>query len=112
MSVAERLREAEIDARLLGMGVALVAIWIALDVATGGVFLTARNLYNLAVQSSVVGIMACGMVLVIVARHIDLSAGSVLGFTGMTMAVMQAEWLPVGAPWNALASLAPRPAAR
>jgi D-xylose transport system permease protein len=36
---------------------------------------------NLAVQSSAVGVMACGMVLVIAARQIDLSVGSVLGFT-------------------------------
>ena len=48
-----------------------------------GIFLKPRNLYNLAVQTSVVGIMATGMVLVIVARHIDLSVGSALGFTGI-----------------------------
>lgn len=106
MSLAQRLREAELDPRLLGMGIALVAIWTVLDATTGGVFLSARNLYNLAVQSSVVGIMATGMVFVIVARHIDLSVGSVLGFTGMAMAVMQTEWLPADAGWNWPVSLA------
>ena len=38
--------------------------------------------------------MATGMVLVIVSRNIDLSIGSVLGLTGMAMAMLQAEWIP------------------
>lgn len=85
------LRQAEIDARTAGMLLVLAVIWLALDRATGGVFLSARNLYNLAVQSSAVGVMAMGMVLVIVARHIDLSVGSLLGFSGMVIAALQAE---------------------
>ena len=99
-------RAAGLDARALAMAGALALIWIAFDLASEGVFLSARNLYNLAVQSSVVGVMATGMVFVIVARHIDLSVGSLLGFTGMAMAVMQVEVLPVGASWNAPLSLA------
>src|SRR3954447_6033665 len=95
----------EIDTRLLAMAAALVVIWVGLDLLTGGVFLTARNLWNLSVQTSVVGIMATGMVLVIVARHIDLSVGSVLGFVGMVMAVLQVEILPIGTSWNWLVSL-------
>jgi D-xylose transport system permease protein len=95
----------EIDTRLLAMAAALVVIWIGLDLLTGGIFLTARNLWNLSVQTSVVGIMATGMVLVIVARHIDLSVGSVLGFVGMAMAVLQVEVLPLGTSWNWLLSL-------
>ncbi|MBL1242090.1 MAG: sugar ABC transporter permease, partial [OCS116 cluster bacterium] len=73
------IRASEVDTRMLGMIVVLVVIWVGLNIATGGIFLSARNLYNLAVQTSVVGIMATGMVLVIVARHIDLSVGSVMG---------------------------------
>jgi D-xylose transport system permease protein len=95
----------EVDTRLLAMAAALVVIWVALDLLTGGIFLTARNLWNLSVQTSVVGIMATGMVLVIVARHIDLSVGSVLGFVGMAMAVLQVEVLPLGTSWNWLLSL-------
>jgi D-xylose transport system permease protein len=95
----------EIDTRLLAMAAALVVIWGGLDLLTGGIFLTARNLWNLSVQTSVVGIMATGMVLVIVARHIDLSVGSVLGFVGMAMAVLQVEILPIGTSWNWLLSL-------
>jgi len=86
--------------RTLGMVAALGAIWITLDLATGGVFLSARNLYNLAVQSSAVGVMATGMVLVIVARRIDLSVGSVLGFVGMAIVTLQVEILPVDAAWT------------
>ena len=69
-------------------------------ILTDGIFLSPRNLSNLAVQSTVVGIMATGMVLVIVARHIDLSVGSVVGFTGMMIAVMQVEVFPLDAAWN------------
>jgi len=90
----------ELDTRLLGMVGALLAIWLVFHALTGGTFLTARNLWNLAVQTSVVGIIATGMVLVIVTRQIDLSVGSVLGFLGMVMAVLQVEVFPIGAPWN------------
>ena len=89
---------AGLDARLLGMLVVLLAIWLGFDVLTGGIFLTARNLFNLSLQVAVVGIMACGMVLVIVARQIDLSVGSQIGFIGVFGALLQTEWLPVNGP--------------
>ena len=92
--VADRLRFLEIDVRLLGMLVALIVIWIGFDVISGGTFLTARNLWNLSVQSASIGIMATGMVLIIVSRNIDLSVGSMLGFLGYTMAMVQAVWIP------------------
>jgi D-xylose transport system permease protein len=92
-ATSEWLRRSGLDARLLGMTVALGAVWLAFDRASEGLFLTPRNLYNLAVQSSVVGVMACGMVLVIVGRHIDLSVGSLLGLTGMGVAVLQVDGL-------------------
>lgn len=47
-----------------------------------GIFLQPRNLSNLMTQMSVTGIIAVGMLMVIVSGHIDLSAGSVLGFAG------------------------------
>jgi D-xylose transport system permease protein len=98
--VEEFSRLTGLDTRLLAMLGALVVIWIVLDLLAGGLFLTPRNLFNLAVQGSAVGIMATGMVLVIVARHIDLSVGSVLGFVGMSIAFLQVEVLPLGAAWN------------
>ncbi len=84
----------ELDTRLLGMILALAAIWIFFNILSGGQFITARNLWNLSVQSAAVAIMATGMVLIIVSRNIDLSIGSVLGLTGMAMAMLQAEWIP------------------
>jgi len=87
-------RTADVDTRLVGLLVALAVIWIGFNIATGGSFLTARNLWNLSVQSASIGIMATGMVLVIVSRNIDLSVGSMLGFIGYTMAMAQTAWLP------------------
>lgn len=87
-------RATEIDTRLLGMVGALLIIWVGFHFLTGGLFLTPRNLWNLTVQTSSVAVMATGMVLVIVTRNIDLSVGSILGFTGMIMGVMQAQILP------------------
>ncbi|THD85429.1 sugar ABC transporter permease [Aliigemmobacter aestuarii] len=93
------LRATEIDTRLLGMVGALILIWIGFHlygelVNGNGAFLTPRNLWNLSVQTASIGIMACGMVLVIVTRHIDLSVGSVLGFCAMIMGVLQVWVLP------------------
>lgn len=102
------LRQTEIDSRLLGMVGALALIWIGFHlygaIVNGfGAFLTARNLWNLSVQTASIGVMATGMVLVIVTRHIDLSVGSILGFTAMIMGVTQVNFLPdylgLGSPW-------------
>jgi D-xylose transport system permease protein len=99
-AISNLLREIDIDNRMLAMIIALVVIWIILNFMTDGIFFTARNMYNLAVQSSVVAIMATGMVLVIVCRHIDLSVGSLLGFTGMVIAYLQVHVFTLGAAWN------------
>jgi len=91
---ASVLRSLEIDTRMLGMLAALIVIWVAFNVLSGGTFLSARNLWNLSVQSASIAIMATGMVLIIVSRNIDLSVGSMLGFLGYTMAMFQAVWVP------------------
>ena len=93
------LRATELDPRLIGMVGALFLIWIgfhaygALFLGEGS-FLTPRNLWNLSVQTASIGIMATGMVLVIITRNIDLSVGSIVGVTGMYMGLLQVEWLP------------------
>jgi D-xylose transport system permease protein len=87
----DTLASTEIDSRLAGMVAALVIIWIGFHVLSDGDFLTSRNLWNLSVQSSSIAIMATGMVLIIVSRNIDLSVGSVLGFLGYTMALVQTD---------------------
>jgi D-xylose transport system permease protein len=93
-SLRSLLFSMEIDTRMLGMIAALAIIWIGFNVASGGLFLTPRNLWNLSVQSSAIAVMATGMVLIIVSRNIDLSVGSLLGFTGYVMAMVQAVWIP------------------
>ena len=90
----ELLRKLEIDARLIGMLSAVAIIWFGFHILSQGAFLTPRNLWNLSVQTSAIAVMACGMVLVIVTRNIDLSVGAVLGFVGMVIGVFQARWLP------------------
>ena len=85
---------------------ALAVLWLALAWLSNGLFLSPRNLVNLAVQASAVGVMACGMVLVIAARQIDLSVGSVLGFTGMVIAGLSVEDGLPGAPLPWPAALA------
>ena len=61
------------------MLVALAAIWIGFGIVTGGKILAPVSMVTLAVQTTVVAIMATGMVLVIVSRNIDLSVGSIVG---------------------------------
>ena len=85
----------ELDLRLFGMIGAFVLLCAGLRTSvTGGTFLTPRNIFNIAVQTVSVGIMATGMVFVIVARHIDLSVGSLSAMCSAIMAMTQAAWLP------------------
>lgn len=93
-AISRFIAATELDTRLLGMVGALLLIWLGFHFLSGGLFLTPRNLWNLSVQTASVAVMATGMVLVIVTRNIDLSVGSILGFSGMIMGVMQAELLP------------------
>ncbi|MEO8272544.1 MAG: sugar ABC transporter permease [Chloroflexota bacterium] len=84
----DRVRQTEIDLRLFGMVIALAAILGIIELADGKNFLQPVNLINLAVQAAPVAIIACGMVLVIVTRQIDLSVGSIVGVVSMTIAIM------------------------
>lgn len=93
-SLRSMLFSMEIDTRMLGMVAALAIIWVGFNFLSGGKFLTARNLWNLSVQSASIAVMATGMVLIIVSRNIDLSVGSILGLTGYVMAMIQAVWIP------------------
>jgi D-xylose transport system permease protein len=81
----------KIDVRAYTMIVALVAIWLFFGILND-TFLTARNLSNLFTQMSVTAILAIGMVLVIVAGHIDLSVGSIVGLTGGIAAILS-NWM-------------------
>jgi len=78
--------------REYGILFALVAIMAFFQIATDGILLKPVNLTNLILQNSYIIIMAIGMLLVIVAGHIDLSVGSVMGFIGALAAVMIVNW--------------------
>ena len=76
------------------MVIAVAVLWLTFNFLSDGRFLTPRFLWNLSVQSAAVAVMTTGMVLIIVSRNIDLSVGSVLGFTAMVMGLLQVDWLP------------------
>ena len=74
--------------REYGLLLALVVVMVSFQIMTDGILMKPLNLTNLVLQNSYVVIMAIGMLLVIVAGHIDLSVGSVVGFIGALAAVM------------------------
>ena len=78
--------------REYGMLLSLVAIMAFFQVMTDGTLLKPLNLTNLILQNSYIVIMALGMLLVIVAGHIDLSVGSVSGFIGALAAVLMVNY--------------------
>ena len=90
------LARLRLDPRMTSMVGALIVVALILQWMTGGLFLSAENLYNLSIQTCVIAVMACGMVYVIVARQIDLSCGSLLAFSGMLAAWTQTRGFPPG----------------
>jgi putative multiple sugar transport system permease protein len=78
--------------REYGILIALVVIMAFFQIVTDGVLLKPVNLTNLVLQNSYIVIMAVGMLLVIVAGHIDLSVGSVSGFIGALAAVLMVQY--------------------
>ena len=78
--------------REYGMLLSLALIMIFFEYQTDGTLLQPLNLTNLVLQNSYIVIMALGMLLVIVAGHIDLSVGSVAGFIGALAAVLMVDY--------------------
>ncbi|WFU07866.1 sugar ABC transporter permease [Rhizobium sp. CB3090] len=89
ISIGEYIRN---NIREYGMLIALIAIMLFFQISTGGVLFRPLNLTNLVLQNSFIVIVALGMLLVIVAGHIDLSVGSIVGFIGAVAAILIAEW--------------------
>ena len=82
--------------RQYGMVLALLALLAYFQIATGGLVLTPSNAQNIIIGNSYILILAIGMVLVIIAGHIDLSVGSVAAVTGIIVAIALRDW---GIPW-------------
>ncbi|MCL2054037.1 MAG: sugar ABC transporter permease [Oscillospiraceae bacterium] len=80
--------------REYGMYIALVIIVLIFSVATHGSFITSSNISNLLNQCAYIAVMAIGMTLVIIIKHIDLSVGYVAGFLGALAALMMRADMP------------------
>ncbi|RLJ37036.1 multiple monosaccharide ABC transporter membrane protein [Acidovorax sp. 106] len=91
-SARSLLDHAKHNLREYGMLITLVAIMGFFQYMTDGTLMQPLNLTNLILQNSYIVIMALGMLLVIVAGHIDLSVGSVCGFIGALAAVLMVQY--------------------
>ncbi|MBR0163837.1 MAG: sugar ABC transporter permease [Lachnospiraceae bacterium] len=82
------------------MYIALVVIMLVFQIWSGGKFFRASNISNLFNQAAYVAVLAIGMTLILILKHIDLSVGYVAGFTGAIAAVLMQrygvnEWLAI-----------------
>ncbi|MGV3549938.1 multiple monosaccharide ABC transporter permease [Rhizobium sp.] len=93
--------------REYGLLIALVAIMLFFQVLTGGVLFRPVNLTNLILQNSFIVIMALGMLLIIVAGHIDLSVGSIAAFVGGVSGILMVKGIPAIGPLPAIGTLSP-----
>ncbi len=90
------LRRFSINPRQSGIYVAFVLIIVLFSVLTDGALLQPQNISNIIVQNSYILVLAIGMILIIIAGHIDLSAGSVVAVTGAISAVLMVN---LNVPW-------------
>ena len=88
---ADRVRQWFSRYKILALLLAVALIWLFFTVLTHGAFATPRNLSNLLRQMAISGMLACGMVFVIIAGEIDLSVGSLLGLLGGVAAILDAN---------------------
>ncbi|MEN6499222.1 MAG: sugar ABC transporter permease [Rectinema sp.] len=78
--------------REYGMYIALATIMAVFTILSHGVFISSRNIANLLNQTGYIAVLAVGMTLVIVIRHIDLSVGFLSGFLGAVAAISLTQW--------------------
>jgi putative multiple sugar transport system permease protein len=78
--------------REYGMYIALLVIIAIFSITTQGIFISSRNISDLLNQTGYIAVMAAGMTLVIVIRHIDLSVGFLSGFLGAIVAIAMVFW--------------------
>lgn len=88
IKATQRLRQLFARYKILALLIAVAAIWLFFSMLTDGAFTSPRNLSNLLRQMSITGMLACGMVFVIIAGEIDLSVGSLLGLLGGVAAIL------------------------
>ncbi|HBW12760.1 MAG TPA: ABC transporter permease [Proteiniclasticum sp.] len=82
--------------REYGMFIALFAIMLVFSILSDGVFMSPRNISNLINSMGYIAVLAVGMTLILIIKHIDLSVGYVAGFLGAVAAMLMTSWdLPV-----------------
>lgn len=82
----------KLNVRDYGMFIALAVIMAIFSYLSGGLFLSPRNISNLFNQTGYIAVLAVGMTLVIIIRHIDLSIGFVAGFIGAVAAILMVQY--------------------
>jgi putative multiple sugar transport system permease protein len=92
MSFIDTLKAQRHAIRDYGMYVAFVVIVVIFTITTHGLFLSSRNIGNLVNATSYIAVVAVGMTLVIVIRHIDLSVGYLAGTLGAVAAISLKYW--------------------
>ncbi len=97
--ISQRLR---FNTQTYGLIFALIVIWVFFFIVTKGLYLSPQNFSNLFRQMTITAILSVGMVLVIVALHIDLSVGRLAGFVSVVVAYLQAytwhNYMPDASP--------------
>ena len=84
------------NVREYGMYIALAVIMGYFTLATGGKFFSPRNISDLINQMGYIAVLAVGVTLVIIIRHIDLSIGYLAGFLGAVAAIVMVNF---NMPW-------------
>lgn len=74
--------------REYGMFIALFVIMMTFSILTNGTFMSPRNISNLINSTGYIAVLAVGMTLILVIRHIDLSVGFIAGFLGAITAIL------------------------
>jgi len=80
------------NVREYGMYIALAAVMLIFTILSNGLFISPRNLSNLLDQTGYIAVLAIGMTLIIVIKHIDLSVGYVAGFIGAVAAILMTQF--------------------
>lgn len=90
--VREMLSLLKVNVREYGMYIALFVIMLIFSILTDGLFMSSRNISNLLDATGYIAVLAVGMTLVIVIRHIDLSVGYAAGFMGAIAAILLTQY--------------------
>ena len=99
---SQQIQQLFVRYKILALLIAVAIIWVFFHIKTDSAFITSGNLSNLFRQMSITGMLACGMVFVIIAGEIDLSVGSQLGLLGGVVALLTVNhgwgtWPAIGA---------------